>query len=204
MIPKIMHRIFLDDPIPDKYNAWWAGLQELHPDWEFITLDDSKVAYDWLENKELWNMVNPMAGRTDLLRYEIMARLGGVYVDTDIQGLKALDPLCQADLPFVGWESDARLCPTVLGSPAGHPLMIELLEDLVVWVHEHADEKDPVIQTGPIFLTDRWGTKPGIRRLPMSYFYPVGPTERKLLKSFAPRPDNYLLHHWTKGWAKTI
>lgn len=204
MIPHVMHRIFLDDPIPAQYEAWWEGLRELHPGWEFKTWSSGEEAREWLWNGHLWDKVNPMAGRTDLLRYEIIAREGGVYVDTDIQGFKSLDPLCEDDRPFVGWESPDRLCPTVIGSPPDHYCSKELVQGLRSWVESHLSEKDPVIQTGPIYLTQAWQFKREVRRLPMSYFYGVGPTERKLLKRFTPTPDTYLLHHWTKGWAKTV
>lgn len=205
MMPKTFHRIFLDDPIPSEYEANWEGLKRLHPGWKFKTWDSSKVAEAWLDKlAPLWDTVNAMAGRTDILRYEIMAREGGIYVDTDVQGLKSFEPLVHLEQPFVGWESQERLCPTVLGSPKEHPAMQELLLDLLVWVPEHEKERDPVIQTGPIFLTQAWGVRGDVTRMPVDAFYPVGPTERKLLSSFKPRASNYSLHHWAKGWAKSI
>lgn len=202
MIPKVFHRIFLDDPIPDKFQQFWRKFQELHPGWEFKTWGSKAEALEWSEIKDVWPKVNQLAGITDLLRYEIILREGGIYVDTDVEPLKAWESLLDGD-PFVGWESSERLCPTVIGAEPGHPAMMKLLEDIIANVEENPGEKDPVIQTGPIPLTKSWQGRDDVRRLPMSYFYPVGPTQRRLLGRVSPPSESYGLHHWAKGWAKS-
>lgn len=198
-IPKVFHRIWLDDPIPPKFDQYWKMFQNLHPDWEFRTWNTGEEALDFLENKALWDMVDPIAGRSDLLRYEIIGRLGGIYVDTDVEPLKSFEPLLECECPFIGWESEDRLCPTVIGSPPMHPKMMSVVEGLSDWVISHKDEKDPVIQTGPIYITEVLKGVDGFRRLPPYYFYPVGPTERSLLNGDY-HPDSYSVHHWAKGW----
>lgn len=201
-IPRTFHRIWIprheQDVIPARFQEYWKMFQDLHPDWEFKTWGDESYIKDWLVNRDLWDVVNPLAGRTDLLRYEIILREGGIYVDADVEPLRAFDDLLHGD-PFMGWESEDRLCPTVIGGEAGHPALAALVEGLPGWVQEHAEETDPVVQTGPIYVTEQWRSREDVRRLPPVYFYPVGPTERKLLGG--PYPGgSYSVHHWNKGW----
>lgn len=205
VIPRIFHRIWLDDPgPPNHFEQFWTKFSQLHPDYEFKTWSSSKEAVELLTYPELWDKVNPLAGRTDVLRYELVAKFGGVYVDTDVEPLKNWDPLLEFDKPFIGWESEDRLCPTVIGGPPGHPALIDLVNELPSWVEQHADEKDPVIQTGPIFITKAWSKREDVIRLPLGYFYPIGPTERRLIGHTEYPAFSYSVHHWAKGWGKTI
>lgn len=199
MIPKTFHRIFLDDPIPEKFEAFWATFRAIHVGWEFVTWGSETEARAFVSDDELWDAVDPMAGRADVLRYHIIAKLGGVYVDTDVEPLRPFDGLVDG-APFVGWENDERLCPTVIGGEPEHPALADLLVELREWALARPDETDPVIQTGPIFLTEAWRKRDDVRRLPISAFYPVGYWEKQLLGKVAYLPETYAVHHWAAGW----
>lgn len=201
MIPKVFHRIFLDDPIPPAFEANWSMLRDLHDGWEFRTWDSSESARELVEDDELWDAVDPMAGRSDVLRYHLIAKIGGVYLDTDVEPIKPFDALLEGD-PFVGWESDERLCPTVIGGEAGHPALTDLLVELKARVRDMPEERDPVIQSGPVFLTEAWRMRSDVRRLPCSAFYPVGYWERNKLGRVPYPPETYAVHHWSAGWKK--
>lgn len=202
MIPKIFHRIWLDEVVPPIYEVFWMKFQELHPDWEFRTWNDSTEALDFMDLNYLWDEVNPIAGRTDLLRYEIMAKIGGVYVDTDVEPLQSFESLLEVETPFLAWEAEDRLCPTVIGAPPNNPPFVEFVEYLPGWIDgTRGKTTDPVLVTGPIPLTEFMTGREDIRRLPPYYFYPVGPLERKLIGGDY-HPDSLAVHHWSKGWGK--
>lgn len=197
MIPHILHRIYLDDPIPPKFEEFWFRFRKLHPDWTLMTWDDSSKL-SWMRNREAFDAATTHAGRSDVLRYEILAHIGGVYVDTDVEPLRAFDPLLAEDRPFAGWENEKLICPTVMGGPKGHPAFEALLGYLPMWVKKHQG-RPPNAQTGPWFLTRMWAARPDVRLLPPVTFYPVGWWERDKLGGPYP-PESYAVHHWNQGW----
>lgn len=199
MIPKILHRIWLDEPVPERYEEFWRGFQEKHPGWEFRTWSSSSEL-DWLQNRDLFDAATTWAGRADVARYEIIRRHGGVYVDTDVECLNSVEELLNDDRLFIAWEDDNLLCPTVFGAPPDHPALEHLIGALPNWVATHPNQS-PNVQTGPHPVTEAWRLRDDVRRLPAIYFYPVGWWESDRVGG--PYPARTLLvHHWDKGWKK--
>lgn len=146
---------------------------------------------DVFDRQDTW------AGKSDVLRYEVLARWGGIYVDTDVEPLKPMDPLLGEE-PFIAWETNRLLCPTVIGSPPGHPAIEALIEALPDWTSRHVNAP-PNQQTGPYFITHLWRRRSDVRLLEADAFYPVGWWEREKLGG--PYPDSsYAVHHWNAGW----
>lgn len=197
MIPRIFHRVWLDDPIPPEFEVYWDQFQALHPTFEFYTWDDSRQL-GWIRNQEAFDRADTHAGRSDVLRYEILARVGGVYVDTDVEPLRAFDDLLAKPDPFIGWEDGNLLCPTVIGSPPGHPAIEALIEALPYWSRRHAG-KPPNLQTGPYFVTRCWRNRDDVRRLPPEAFYPTHWSDKANLGPPYP-PEAYCEHKWAAGW----
>lgn len=201
MIPKIFHRIWLDEPIPERYEKFWLGFKTRHPTWEFRTWNSSDEL-DWLQNRDLFDSVKTWAGRADVARYEIVHRYGGVYVDTDVECLNPIEELLSDDRLFIAWEDDNLLCPTVFGASPEHPALRHLIDALPNWVASHPNDP-PNYQTGPVPATEAWRMRDDVRRLPPIYFYPVGWWEREKLGG--PYPAKTLLvHHWDKGWESGV
>lgn len=196
-IPKVFHRIWLDEPIPERFEEYWRRLQEMHPDWEFVTWSRSGEL-DWLRCRREFDGAQTAAGKADVLRYEIMYRHGGVYVDTDVEPLRPFDPLLKDPRPFAAWENDRLLCITVLGSPPQHPAFDAVLSALPEHVRQNRG-KPPNYETGPEFFTTVWRGRDDVRRLPPMAFYPVGWWEKHLLGGPYP-PESYAVHHWVSGW----
>lgn len=196
MIPRIAHTIWLDEPFPKKHKSFWRRFRELHPTWDVMVWDDSS-RLGWMQCYETFLEQDTWAGKSDVLRYELLARFGGVYLDTDVEPLKPLDPLLDGP-PFVGWEDDRLLCPTVMGSEPGHPAAQALLERLPRWSHARR-RRPPNHRTGPYFLTAQWARRSDVRLLPPVTFYPVHWSEKRKLGGPYPA-ESYTVHHWNAGW----
>ena len=83
MIPKILHRVWLDERIPDRFEAYWDRFRDLHPGWVLVTWSTSE-SLSWMTNLDLFTRQTTWAGKSDIARYEILNRYGGIYVDTDV------------------------------------------------------------------------------------------------------------------------
>lgn len=201
MIPRTFHRIWLGarsgDPIPERFETYWERFQEFHPNWDFRTWDDPDE-FDWIIDRGVYDRATTHAGRSDVLRYELMYRYGGVYVDTDVEPLRPFDELLDDDRPFAGWENNRLICITVLGSAPKHPAFEAVLDFLPRWAPTQRSNR-PNYQTGPEPFTRIWRRRPDVRLLPREAFYPVGWWEKHLLGGPYP-PESYAVHHWNAGW----
>ena len=196
MIPRILHRIWLDEPVPEQFEAFWDRFAELHPDWELRTWSDSNQL-SWLRLPEVFERQTTHAGRSDVLRYELLYQFGGVYVDTDVEPLRPFDELLDG-APFAGWEDARMICPTVMGGEAKHPALGDLIQNLPRWEMKHRGSP-PNLATGPWFLTRRWRFRDDVRLLEPAAFYPVHWSEKAKLGGSYPLAS-FAVHHWNAGW----
>ncbi len=198
MIPRILHRIWLGDaPIPDEYEAFWAEWLAMHPGWAHATHTEADV-----RNRALYDQLTTMSARSDLLRYEVMLREGGVYVDTDFEPLRPLDPLLDMGLRFfAGWEDHRRVCTALFGAEPGHPALHLLVDELPGWATKNRDET-PDVQTGPVFFTNTLLGRHDVTLFPPPVFYPVAYWDRTRIEDLRPTlpAGAFALHHWGRSW----
>jgi mannosyltransferase OCH1-like enzyme len=207
VIPRTFHRIWLDEAIPERFDAYWQRLQELHPGWRFVTWS-SKASLGWLQNQELFDsfpdgVKSSYAFRADVARYEILAEYGGCYVDTDVEPLRSFAHLFADPRPFIAWCSIDELDPSIIASPAEHPAIRELVDDLEQ-VHEWRGQgkaTSPPGSTGPRYVTPRWRRREDVRRLPPVTFFPYHWSPSLIGERELPWPERSLaVHHWSAGW----
>lgn len=93
-IPKRFFRVWLGpNEIPVLFEGWWAAFKAMHPGYEFQTIGDdaaNRLLYPELDG--VYRDCKTYAGRADVIRYCVIARLGGVYIDTDVMPLRPFDP----------------------------------------------------------------------------------------------------------------
>jgi hypothetical protein len=89
MIPKVFRLVWLRPPVPMTYVRLLARTLELNPSWlaDVYTLDRAAPILNnyWLDR------TTGESFRSDIVRYEIMARYGGVYLDWDMIWCDPLD-----------------------------------------------------------------------------------------------------------------
>jgi hypothetical protein len=206
MIPKILHRIWVGNPIPDHLAAFEDNWRQLHPDWQFKLWTDKDLG--WLQNQQLYDraelVVPPDAVgqfRSDLARYEILQRYGGVYADCDVEPVKNFDNLLNVDA-FAGWEeTNMFVGNTVLGSVAGHPLWRQMIDAIPDACSENKG-KAATWLSGPRVLSrvvSARGRVEDFTVYPQSYFFPYSYKDVKRATtdpSLLSYPNAYAIHHW--------
>lgn len=192
-IPKRFIRIWLGpNKIPDLFEKWWIGFQEIHPDYDFITIVDQKSVLhnDWSVSgqgyvdvdtfwkskdtaywhlKSFYEKAKTYAGCSDILRIIALYELGGIYIDTDMMPLKSFDSLLKENTPFACKRSSKSFESAVLGGPAKHYMLLSLLEAIPSWYELH---KEKVMIFAGAFISHVWFGSPNIRHLPIKTFYP--------------------------------
>ncbi|WP_316354773.1 glycosyltransferase [Candidatus Trichorickettsia mobilis] len=94
LIPKIMHQIWIgSSPLPPLYKNYLEECKLLHPDWEFKLWQNADIEQLNLQYKHVYDLARTWIQKSDVLRYEILLKYGGVYRDTDIKCYRPLDEL---------------------------------------------------------------------------------------------------------------
>jgi mannosyltransferase OCH1-like enzyme len=133
-IPCTIHRIWLDDPMPDEFAEYGRRFRELHPRW-MVNDWRSSATLPKLVNRDLFDRAQEVCPRdwkrfqSDLLRLELLWLYGGVYVDTDVEPLKPFDDLL--DPPggaFAAWSANTNrhgrpITQAVLAAAPQHPFI---------------------------------------------------------------------------------
>jgi hypothetical protein len=216
-IPRIIHYVWCGPRrMPEAHQRFVDGWKRLHPDWQFMEWNDETIDFSdrWLAQAYVVRRFNVVS---DYVRVAALLAHGGVYLDTDVELLKPLDPLV-AEPAFLGIQTDRQDEPdwlngAVIGAPAGHMLMAALLDAL-------RSRVDPTRNlgsyTGPGLITETvlaQGLAPFPREnvlqrhtaltlFPTSWFYPY-PWNGRFDPSCVT-PDTAAIHHWEASWGGTL
>jgi len=223
-IPRTFHYIWLGGkPLPEHFGVWMNGWKTINPGWELKEWNDTNLPD--IINKKEFDAADKFAKKSDILRYELCYRYGGVYIDTDFEPLKPIESILSEVEAFVGEEFVSWPCNAILGSTSNDPFFKLLIDELPASVQSGGDI---VHQTGPSFIkrcmqkvfdadvhgvldpvsgveTRRYkltslDTKYRLHRFEPSVFYPYNYKEPE--KEFNEFHDAYGKHHWTASWWK--
>ena len=189
-VPKIIHQLWKEDTLPERYRAMALSWKRHHPDWEWRLWSDAAidefVARHHPELKPLFDGYRQPICRADTARYLILQRFGGLYVDLDMEAFRPLDPLLGESSLAIGVEPaehlalektaargfDKLLCPSLIASVPGHRFWAHVQEHLMRSGHL----PDPLDATGPYLLTrayEDFPDKASLTILPPETIYPA-------------------------------
>lgn len=200
-IAKLVHRIWLGEP--ETWTAPFASTWE-RPGWTLVQWGEEEVADLFpLHNQRIYDDAEKFAPnhvgqlRADVLRYEILHRIGGVYVDADFECLKPIDDLLEGVECFAAWEVEKKwVNNAVMGAVAGHPFVEGLIEGLAASVIRNHGRK-PNRMSGPQYVTKQWRVHgEGVTIFPQRLFYPYGFSEVASNRPGDYYANAYAVHHW--------
>jgi len=206
-IPKIIHQIWLGSPVPESFIALQNSWIEKHigREWSYKLWTDEDVESFGLYNQEFYDETDNYGVKSDILRWEIIYRYGGVYVDMDYECLASLDSfhytydfytaLQPLDTLFV------QLGAALFGSRPGHPILKHCIETIKDDWHLHGAPK----KTGPVHFTKSFyacANQNGNKDIafPAFYFYPLGCRETQENRKGWIAQGSYAIHWWAKSW----
>ena len=224
-IPKIIHQIWTDDDIPAEFRSYCESWRRLNIGWEYRLWTD--VEADRFVSRNFPDILPIYRGyprdiyRADAVRYMILHKLGGLYVDLDFQCLIPISPLLSGYQAVVGVWGKSPTSPerppvfpfrevpnAFMASVPNHPLMATAIDLL----NEHSKAGGPVSATGPQLLkTALARVKGDMGRLGIVVYskelYPLEPSQMKMHKGpiepgdlTAVGPEAYAVHWWYTTW----
>jgi mannosyltransferase OCH1-like enzyme len=209
-IPKIIHQIWLGSPVPKKYKNWRASWKKFNNDFEYILWDEASIIQLGLKNKYAFQQTKNLGAKSDIARYEILNKFGGVYVDTDFECLAPLNKNFLKTSFFAGlvFSETPIFNNAIIGSAPGSKL-IELMVDETGEVVTTNDPMSIMRKTGPLRITETFFKNIDMVSdesliLPSDFFYPW---PNFLLHDCENRykyvnADSYAIHHWEVSWVR--
>ncbi len=208
LIPKIVHMIWVGPKnLPDVYFRCRESVRKYLRDWEFRLWTDEDIEGFNLVNKAAYDEEKNYGGKSDILRYEILDRYGGVYLDIDVELIQSLDIL-HSTYEFyccmMPCDRIASINNCVIGASAGHPI----IKGCIAEVGRRRGTLDVLTRTGPLLFQEVFhALAPSLidRRiiaLPKSFFFPLArkmPETREELHVLL-KPETFGMHHWAGTW----
>lgn len=209
-IPKIIHQIWLGGTLPEKYASFQKTFKEKHPDWEYRLWTDNDVLSFPFVNRKRFEEATNYGEKSDIWRYEILFRFGGLYADTDFECLQPFDIFHHTCDFYAGAEPAMRnnsvvsINNALFGSVAGHPIL-QYCIDRIAKSSPGKTPSETLGSTGPgcfkrAFLKCcRKGNYINVA-FPCSYFYPI-PIDSDPSLSWS-QSETYGIHHNARSWIK--
>lgn len=201
MIPKIIHQVWLNDEqaVPLKYVSHITSVVSSNPHWKHILWDLNKIKAFKFRTPKRFEELNTWAHKADILRYELVHRFGGVYIDCDFEIHKPLDAIieleevvakgafvCNEDQYYMDYMSNG-----LFGAVPGHPAIGGAVSRALTinFVDSAKRYGNP---TGPKFFRKSFDIDT-VCVLPSRTFYPIGYTEHSQGQIFG-------IHRWANSW----
>lgn len=182
-------------PLPAEFARWGETWRAHHPGWQMRLWTEANLPA--LKHAALVAACTTRAQQSDLIRYEILQREGGVYLDTDFECLRSIEPLISGAAAFAVYQRDDTsthdaIAQGLFGVAPGHPLMADVLA--------RAPARDPanLYAYGPPIFTAAVRAVGGVTVLPRPLFYPY--LWNELHRRGERFPDAYGVHHWASRW----
>lgn len=221
-IPPIIHQIWLGSPMPEKYktltHAWQA-----FKGWEYKLWTDEEVKTLSLYNEKLYKAAHNYGERSDLLRYEILYRFGGVYVDADVECMNPeyfefahREYSFYAGLEPLEWWKPLLIGNALFASTPQNPILHQLITHMqknwddfeetkrMPYIEKKIHTTDTLSKTGPFYVTETILNNLALLKndgiiLPPTFFYPI------LRNEIAHRdayffPETAAVHYWVMHW----
>jgi mannosyltransferase OCH1-like enzyme len=109
IIPKVFHFIWLGSCLPEKFTPLIDSWKCRHSSWEVKIWSDADVEQLSLTNRHLFDLSMNFGMKSDILRYEILQKFGGVYVDIDYECIANIENLCTDCHFFAGLSNTGVL-----------------------------------------------------------------------------------------------
>jgi mannosyltransferase OCH1-like enzyme len=196
-IPKIIHQIWVGQkPIPTKSVEFIKKIKELHPDFEYRLWTDKDINPYNFNNYNYILQSKSFAQKADIMRYEILYRYGGIYLDIDFEVFKKLDNLLTHDLIVCNEDKtvDKYMSIGFIACTKGN-LQLKNCVSKVPTINFNLPVNEA---SGPHFFRRCIELSDSVRVLPTKYMYPLHYKEKH--KQLDIDDEIYALHHWDKNW----
>lgn len=214
MIPKIIHYIWIgNNEYPSQFKHFINLWKEIYPDYNFLfwnneLVENSKIVSDDI-SKYYYSNYN-IALKTDLIRFKILEKFGGIYIDVDNEPLKRMPDefILKYDF-FSAYQPNDEIAIGIMGAQVGEPLVTEYINSSLInienFIYDDIKKNEIWKMTGPEYFTKFLQSHLNnlkYKFFESKYFYPYWFLEsHRRHENFKETcPDAFSVHHWGKSW----
>jgi hypothetical protein len=203
MIPKIFHRVWLGGkPMPFYFQKWGESWLKKHPGWTMKLWTEREIQH--FTNVDVLPKCSTLAMRSDVVRYEVLYREGGVYLDTDMECLKNIGILLQETEFFACWQRPDLnvLSNAIFGASKSHKILQSL-----TWGCRTEFRPEPWNAMGPTYFTPKVLGQPGVKIFKRETFIPYTRDQYKAfpkhpMLTLNPPEESFAINHRSSLWYK--
>ncbi len=203
-IPKTIHYCWFGNKAKPQelkscIDSWHMHLSDYEIiEWNHSNYSSESYFFNFcLENKKY-------AFASDFARFDILNRLGGIYLDIDMLMLKSLNPLLGEDC-FLGYETEDVISCGIIASDKGHLFISEVANYLnAIHTSSYFESHNIVSVTNFIFNKCKNSNIDKLPKIfPKDYFYsyPYNTSGNPL--SFIT-DNSFAVHLWNASWYSSI
>lgn len=211
MIPKIIHQTWKTDKVPTKWKGYVKKVRSLNPDWEYrLWTDEGNEDFvkeyfpDFLET--FMNFPKNIM-RADVIRYLLMYKYGGVYLDLDYEFLEPFnfgehEVILPLERSIAYGDDRNQLGNCVFASVAGHQFWKDAIESLKQNPPQISEYTEVVEATEPMFLNRIYNENSyeGIHTPERMIYHPPSPNREKAAEAIRNNGISVGIHHPWGSW----
>lgn len=115
MIPKVIHYIWLGgNPLPKIVEKCIASWKKFCPDYEIKRWDETNLDVNFCEFASQAYNARKFAFAADALRFDIIHKEGGIYLDIDVELFKSLDEVLDNNKVVMAFETENSVNPGLI------------------------------------------------------------------------------------------
>ena len=210
-IPKLIHQIWIGSkPLPKKYQQWMLTWQNLNKDWEYKLWTDKNIKELKFKNQDLFDKSNNVGFKSDIARYEILKKFGGLYADTDLECIKSIPDYFRT-YDFVScivFDNTPQINNALILSKPNSLFLSEIL-DKVSRQNDDNSAMETLKCSGSLLMTKIYfSLNQEIRAknliLPSNYFYPLPnfPLDKNISINKFIKEETIGIHYWEVSWMR--
>lgn len=212
MIPRLIHQTAKTAELSDEARRYQQIVRDLHPDWTYKLWTDADndafVRSEFPDFHPVFVGLPKNIMRADVIRYLLMDRLGGLYLDLDYEMLRPFD-LFDRDC-VIPWESDPEqgaahhlLGNCFFAAAPGHPFFRAVIDSLQA--HPPSADASVLETTGPGFITRVFRSltpelQQTVHTPTRRYFHPPTPRNNREYQAIRRDAEVYGIHHCHGSW----
>ena len=231
MIPKIIHQIWsgVDGPLPEIFRVFGETWKECNPGWKYEFWDNARmnqfIQDFYPQYWEPYHRFSYNVQRWDVIRYLIMDKTGGMYVDFDTECLESMDELllgkscCFQMEPPSHWKMYNRkffFNNALMAAIPNHPFMKLIIRTVfeniqpMQFINRKVKGEQVSQSTGPTMLVnlyDEYPNKESIYLIPYQYVSPLSDIEIAFLRQgkYLKRLEKKIqkaccIHYYFNSW----
>lgn len=185
----------MPDHLRENLTAW----RDMHPRWDVTVWGDDDLG--WLQHRDLFDAAPSLVPadavwqlRSDIARYEILLKHGGLYADVDTYPLRPVDDALEGHDIWAAMEDTRHIGNTYVACIPGHPLMQAIVDGLRDSIRRNRGKR-PNWMTGPRFLTPLW-REYGAYAAPQRDWFPISYSDARQGREPDIPDSAYAVHSW--------